>query len=217
MAKAKKEMREHEPSTAEEVGTEKKQAEDRSDREVSMSDGTADPANEAAEVEEPVDELEALQLQVADLEGDKLRALADLDNYRKAMIRRFQDVTEMANDRLLRELLDVTDNFERALAHTDSEASSNEEDLAAFRDGTELIYNQMMAFLSRYRVTPIEPVGHPFDPKFHEAMMQVASDEYDEGTVANEISKGYLIGDRVLRHARVAVSSGPTTEDAVEN
>ena len=79
--------------------------------------------------------------------------------------------------------------------------------------GTALILQQMLDLLARYEARPIEAVGRPFDAVYHEALMQVASDEYDEGMVVSEILKGYMIGDRVLRHARVAVSRPATDDD----
>ena len=177
--------------------------------------GDDDSEDEKSETpEEDLDPVEALEAKVRDLEDQKLRAMAELDNYRKRMTRRFDDVVRSANDRLLGEVLEVVDNFERALAHTRENGTSGDKAAAALKEGTELIYQQITTLLERYGVRPIEAVGQPFDPNYHEALVQVASDEYDEGIVANEISKGYMIDDRVLRHARVAVSRGSENEEA---
>lgn len=170
------------------------------------------PKEERSAAEEPtgqdVSEVDQLKALVAQLEDQKLRALADLDNFRKRTARQFEETIRSANERLLCDMLEVVDNFERALQHTDesNDASAGAE---AIRKGTELIYHQMRDLLARYDVTPIESVGKAFDPNLHEALMPIASDEYDEGTVAMEISKGYKQGDRVLRHAKVGVSQGP--------
>ncbi len=132
-----------------------------------------------------------------------LRLAAEFDNYKKRTAREFEDIIKRANMRLLRELVDIVDNFERAMSVESGDASHK-----AYRQGVELIYNQLSGLLTKEGVTPIEAVGRPFDPHYHEAVMQAVSDEYDEGTVTQEIQKGYRIGDKVLRHSRVIVSSG---------
>jgi len=161
------------------------------------------------------DPLKVLEAKVAELEDQRLRALADLDNYRKRMARQFDEVVRYANDRILGELLDVADNFERAIAHTNDQGEVDAARLAALKQGTELIYGQLRGLLERYDVKPFESLGRPFDPKHHDALAQIDSDKYEEGIVAAEINRGYMIGERVLRHARVAVSRGSAEE--VEN
>lgn len=158
-------------------------------------------------------ELEQLRAKVTELEDARLRALADFENYKKRMARQYDEVVRGANDRLLGDLLEVVDNFERALQHVNGGA--NDESL---QKGTELIYSQMVDLLKRYDVEPIESVGQPFDPNLHEALMQMASDEYDEGVVVQELAKGYKQCDRVLRFAKVAVCSGkPSDEDSSDD
>jgi molecular chaperone GrpE len=143
-----------------------------------------------------------------------LRLAAEFDNYRKRTSREFGEVIKMANVRLLKELIEVKDNFERAL---DGQTAAG--DIEAYRKGFELIYNQLAGLLEKERVTPIETVGKPFDPNCHEAMMQQESDEYDEGIVCGELQKGYRLDDRILRYARVIVSNGKkkTQEEKDEN
>jgi molecular chaperone GrpE len=160
----------------------------------------------------PVDVLEA---RVVELEDQRLRALAEVDNTRKRLNRQMDDLLRAANDRILIDLLEVVDNFERALKHTNGEGESKGIAPAALKEGTELIYNQLMGVLARYEVRPMESVGRRFDPTYHEALAHIESAEYEEGTVAAEINRGYMIGARVLRHARVAVSKGaPKAGDA---
>ena len=124
-----------------------------------------------------------------------------------------QKVRSTGNDKILSELLEIADNFERALQHSDGAEGAN----GAVTDGTRMIYGQLKTLLERHGVTPIESVGQRFDPNLHEALLQVASDEYDEGVVAQEVTRGYMIDDRVLRHARVAVSKGPEGKTGEEN
>jgi molecular chaperone GrpE len=158
------------------------------------------------------DEEQQLANRVEDLEGRLLRAMADFDNYKKRTARQFEDIVRTANDSLIAELLEIVDNFERALEH--NAASGADDDTAdAVGQGTQLIYNQMIELLQRYDVQPIESLGKPFDPKHHEALMTVASEEYAEGMVAVEITKGYMQGTRVLRHAQVGVSSGESEQE----
>lgn len=137
-----------------------------------------------------------------------LRLAAEFDNYKKRTSREFGEVIRTANVRLLRELVEIIDNFERAMSHN---GADNDGD--AYRKGVELIYNQLSDLLQKENVTAIESVGQPFDPVYHDAMMQVESDEYDEGIVCQEIQKGYRIDDRVLRHARVVVSRGSSKNE----
>jgi molecular chaperone GrpE len=161
-------------------------------------------AAEETEADEELSEEEKLKQQLAQAEEKLLLTLADFENYRKRQARRQQEFYKTCNDNLLASLLDVVDNFERALAHADQAADNN-----GLAEGTKLILNQLRDILDRYEVRPIEAVGQPFDPAYHEAMMQVDSDEYDEGIIALEMAKGYRIADRVLRHSRVGVSKGP--------
>lgn len=211
MAKAKKE--EAETEVPEEVVAEESgDTTDASVREIPIGDGESDESTEP-EVEEEIDPLVQLQSKVADLEDQKLRALAEADNHRKRMARQFETVTRSANDRLLGDFLDVVDNLERALEHDAANGNGDDTNGVAVREGTALIHQQMLDLLTRHQVRPIEAVGRPFNAAWHEALMQVASDEYDEGIVVSEIRKGYMIGDRVLRHARVAVSRPPENDE----
>jgi len=160
-----------------------------------VADKEADGVESAAsEVEETVES-----------ESDRfLRLAAEFDNYKKRTTREFGEIVKTANSRLLKSLVEILDNFERAL-----EEAARQGDVEAYRRGVELIYGQLRELLSKERVTPIEAVGKPFDPTYHEAMMKQNSDEYPEGVVSMELQKGYMVDGRVLRHTRVVVSSGP--------
>jgi len=161
--------------------------------------------NIAKEIDSVTEE-ERLKDRINELEDRLLRNAAEFDNYKKRQARLYEDMVRTANDRVLSDLLEIVDNLERAVEHA---AADNNDANDGLRRGAELILTQMKDLLTRYEVTPIEALGKPFDPNLHEALMQVQSDEYDEGIVAMEINKGYKRGDRVIRHARVGVSTGP--------
>jgi molecular chaperone GrpE len=141
-----------------------------------------------------------------------IRLAAEFDNYKKRTAREFGDLIKTANARLLRNLVEIADNFERALT-----SGGEDDNSESYRKGVELIYGQLEELLKRENVTPIESVGQPFDPNLHEAMMQQPSDEFEEGIVVQEIQKGYQLSDKVLRHARVIVSAGAAREDDEEH
>ena len=138
-----------------------------------------------------------------------LRLAAEFDNYKKRTAREFGEIIKGANARLLQELIEIKDNFERAL-----EGESTRGDIEAYRKGVELIYSQLTALLEKENVKPIKAVGQPFNPNLHEAMLQQESEEYDEGIICQEMQKGYQLNGKVLRHARVIVSSGKKRADA---
>jgi molecular chaperone GrpE len=165
----------------------------------------AEPTEATTEAAEttPQTEEEKLRAKVAELEDRLLRSMAEFDNYRKRTARQFDEISRSATDKLFGDLLDVVANLDRALEHC-KEGS----DLASLRQGMEMIHGQFMGLLTRYDIHPIEAIGQPFDPNFHSALMQIDSAEYPENVVAAEIGKGFMQGDRVLRHTQVAVSRG---------
>ncbi len=135
-------------------------------------------------------------------EDQFLRLAAEFDNFRKRTARQFENMTIASVERIVLPLLEVVDNFHRAL-----EAASSENG-ESVKKGMELIYQQLQDVLKREELEEIEAVGKPFDPNLHDAIMQVESDEYDEGIVVQELLKGYKLKGKVIRHARVAVSKG---------
>jgi molecular chaperone GrpE len=145
--------------------------------------------------------------QIKELEDRLLRLAAEFDNYRKRTNKEFSYLVKNANEKLILQLLDTLDNFQRAL---DSAKTSN--DYENFHKGVELIYTHMKDLLAKEGLKEIEALGKPFDPNFHEAVTQAESDEYKEGIVMEEISKGYLLNDRLLRASKVVVSKGKSKE-----
>jgi len=135
------------------------------------------------------------------------RKQAEFENYRKQVDKRFIEMKELANKNLIFKLLPVVDNFNLALKSAD--ANSNPED---FIKGVELIYSQLFSFLENNNVQSMVTEKKKFDPYFHEALMKVDSD-LPENMIIEELQKGFLLHDRVLRHAKVKISSGKKNND----
>lgn len=176
---------------------------------------TESPEEEAAEtegepstvvVEEGPSELQKLQQEVNDLRDEILRMRADTDNLRKRLQREKQDSVQFANERLIRELIPIFENLERALAAPDTNADS-------LKEGVQMTSNQILALFKKENVEPIRAVGEPFDPSIHEVLNQVESPDHDENTVIEEYSKGYRMNGRVLLPARVVTSKKPAKEE----
>jgi molecular chaperone GrpE len=173
-----------------------------------MTDDILDPDAGASTPEEEIGRLrEALEAQtlLAEEHRDRyLRAAAEFDNARKRAAREREEYTRYANDALLREILPVLDNFERALL-----AARGEPAAAAVTAGVELIQRELLRVLEKFGVTPFTSVGQPFDPERHEAMARVPAHDRPEGTVVDETARGYLLNGRVLRPAMVTVAVSP--------
>ncbi|MFB3897468.1 MAG: nucleotide exchange factor GrpE, partial [bacterium] len=144
--------------------------------------------------------------EIETLKDKWLRASADFDNYRKRITKEKGEWRDLAQEEVITELLPVIDNFDRALA---SMLTSIPNEHVAFAEGMQLVHKQFIAILAKYQVTVIDCVGKPFDPHFHEAMMTVQTAEYPEDTVVEEIQKGYMHNDKVIRPSMVKVSKPP--------
>jgi molecular chaperone GrpE len=141
--------------------------------------------------------------QTKELEDRLLRLAAEFDNYKKRMAKEFGYLIKNANENLILQLLDTLNNFQRAL-----DSAKTSDDYESFHKGVELIYNHLKEILTKEGLKEIEALGKPFDPNFHEAVTQTESDEHDEGIIIEEISKGYMLNDRLLRASKVVVSKG---------
>jgi molecular chaperone GrpE len=151
---------------------------------------------EEATQEDPV---AALTRERDELQERLMRLAAEFDNFRKRTAREWQDHRKRANSDVLREIIELVDNFERAL-------EAPVEDAAGLRKGVELIHQQLLASLRKFGVEDISAEGMEFDPQRHEALMMVDSDEVDSQHVVQVIQKGYALNGEVLRPARVTVS-----------
>ena len=161
-----------------------------------LSEPNEPAANGAAEAD-PIDEL---RREKDALQDRLLRTAAEFDNYRKRMDRERGEFAAYASGEVLADLLPIIDNFERAL----QAPAAGDPD--AFRKGIELIHKQMLDLLRKRGVKPIEALGATFDPNFHQAVIHESSDAHREGEVMQELQRGYMQGDRLLRPAMVKVA-----------
>lgn len=162
---------------------------------------------EAAVTDAPGAEAEAivaLRREKDALQDRLLRTAAEFDNYRKRIDRDRRDQADAAVADAIEELLPIIENLERAL---EAPAGSDPE---VYRKGVELIHLQMADLLRKRGVKPIRAVGADFDPRFHQAVMHEASSEHREGEVMEELSRGYMLGERLLRPAMVKVAKAAT-------
>lgn len=143
---------------------------------------------------------DALKTKIEELEDRVKRQMAEFDNFRKRTEKEKSAMFETGAKSVIEKILPVVDNFERGLA-----AVPESEKGDAFVQGMEMIYKQILTELESIDVKPIEAVGKEFDPEFHNAVMQVESEEYESGIVAQELQKGYTYRDSVVRHSMVAV------------
>jgi len=134
-----------------------------------------------------------------------LRVSADFENFKKRSFREADDFRKYANELLLLELLTVVDNLERAIQSTNGE----KQEVGCVIAGVEMTLKALLKIFEKFSVKVIEAEGKPFDPNFHQAMMQEASDVHPENTIIREFQKGYMLHDRLLRPSMVVVSKGP--------
>jgi molecular chaperone GrpE len=163
---------------------------------------------------DPVKEIQE-ELEIAKQEAKEnfdrfLRVSAEFENYKKRSAREMDDFRKFANQSLIKEILAVVDNLERALNSTNNHESSDQ----CMADGVNLTLKDILKILKNFNVKSIESVGQPFDPNFHQAMMQEETDSYPEKTVISELQKGYMIHDRLLRPAMVVVAAAKTKNES---
>lgn len=141
----------------------------------------------------------ALEEKIAELEDKTMRQMAEFENFRKRTEKEKSMMFETGAKSVIEKILPVIDNFERGLAAIEQDNKDS------FYEGMCMIHKQMMAELEKIGVTPIEALGKEFDPNFHNAVMQVASEELESGMIAQELQKGYLYRETVVRYSMVAV------------
>jgi molecular chaperone GrpE len=159
---------------------------------------------EEKEIEELKKKLEEKEKEAKEYYDRLLRAAADLENFKKRAVKDKEEWTKFANEDLIKSILPVIDNLERAVNHAEKVV-----DTGVMIEGVRLTLKQILQTLTRFGLVPFESVGKPFDPSVHEAMLVVESDQHEPNHVVEEFQKGYLLNDRLLRPATVSVSKIP--------
>jgi len=175
-------------------------------------DAAAGEAHAAAPPAE-LDEKAAAEARARDAEERYVRLYAEFENYKKRTARENDEFRRYANETVLKEMLPVLDNFERAVDHArEASGAAVGTDGGGLLEGVELIRKQFLDVLGKLGVTPIEAEGRPFDPQVHQAVSQVESADAADGTVVDELQRGFFFRERVLRPAMVVVARGPKGE-----
>ncbi len=163
--------------------------------------------NDKEEKEKLEKELENAKKEIEELKDKYLRTLAEMENMKKRLEKEKKEAVEYANESLLKEILPFIDNIERAISHANE--NSKIED---FIKGIEMTLNNLLKSLEKFGVKQIEAKNKPFDPNYHEAMDVVETEEVEPNTVVEEIQKGYILKNRVIRPSLVTVSKQPKKE-----
>lgn len=168
--------------------------------------------NESVETKETEieDKINQLEIEVAELKDKILRKAAEFENYKRRTENDQLNLITYAAESFLQKLLPVIDDFERSLNHID-----DAQELGAIKQGLKLIYGKLTKVLEEQGVKKIDAVGKPFNVDFHEALMQKPDDTVEPHTVIEEIEKGYMYKDKVIRHSKVIVSEEKTKDDNI--
>lgn len=173
-----------------------------------MTTSESDPVSEPEQIEE-ISELEKLQEELKESKDKYLRQLAETENMRKRLHKEKQELTHYALSNLICDFLNPIDHMEAALSHTDNMS----EEVKHWGFGFKMILTQFKDVLSDNGVQPMESKGKTFDPHLHEAIEAIETDEVAPGIIVEECVKGFKMGDKVIRPARVKVAKAPTTEN----
>ena len=175
-----------------------------------LAEKAAQESDEGTDENAGPETLTEAQEAVAELNERIVRLTADFDNFRKRAQREKDEARQFANQGLLEKLLPVLDNFEMALtAVKDADPS--------VRDGVQMILDQLLGVLKESGVEPVDAMGQPFDPNLHEALSQEETTEVEEGTVVQQVQRGYKLNDRLVRPARVVVAKAPGAAEEAPN
>lgn len=166
-----------------------------------------------SQVDDPLEDL-AEKLKSKEQEAQEnydrlLRVSAEFENYKKRASREMEEFRKFSNQSLIKEMLSVVDNLELAMNSTNGHKTIDK----GLLDGLEMTHKKILKVFEKFNVKPISAKGQPFDPTFHEAVMQEETDEYPGNTVINELQKGYLIHDRLLRPSMVVVAKSKEKKD----
>ncbi|BBD67273.1 GrpE protein [Nostoc commune NIES-4072] len=158
---------------------------------------------ETAALAELTQQIDSLKTQLEERSTQYMRIAADFENYRKRTSKEKEELETQIKRNTILELLPVVDNFERARSHLKPQSEGE----MTMHKSYQGVYKQLVDSLKRLGVSPMRPEGQEFDPNLHEAVMREPTDEHPEGTVLEELVRGYYLGDRVLRHAMVKVAA----------
>lgn len=174
------------------------------DKSTGSTDENGEPSEDTIlEIEPPQTPEKNLELEKA--KSDLLYLAAEFENYKKHAIRERSEAVKYGAERFARDILDVMDNFERALA-----ADISPENVTTFREGVLLIHKTLLAALHKNGIQEVNPVGQPFDPSIHEALTSEETDQVEPGAVCKVFRKAYKLHDRLLRPAQVVVAKAPS-------
>lgn len=207
MSKQEKNQNEAREEVEQMTGREADQQEKAGTDGISTDDQQAQGQNETIDEEHTGDssveaeELAKLRQEAEDNHNRYLRVQADFDNFRRRSRQEKEEFAKYASMKLFEQLLPIVDNFERAM-----ESSKESRDFDALLKGLEMTFRQLDQLFEQEGLQPIPTVGEPFNPELHQAIMQVESDEYEEGIIVEEVQKGYKLKDRVVRPSMVKVS-----------
>ena len=152
-----------------------------------------------------------LETQLQELKDTLLRKAAEFENYKRRTENEQMNLLKYAAENFIVKLLPIVDDFERSLQHSD-----DAQDKEAIKQGIKLVYDKLMKLLDEQGVKKIDAVGKPFDVEFHEALMQRKDDSVEPHTVLDEVEKGYLYKDKVIRHSKVVVSEDSPEQQTVQ-
>lgn len=203
-------MEEEKEETAEAAEDRKKDPDETKESEAAEENSEKEPEDSDGNSEEPKEKgkfgkkkkKDKKDEQIEELNDRLKRQMAEFDNFRKRTEKEKSQMFDMGARTIIEKVLPVVDNFERGLAAVPEEQKED-----AFVTGMDKVYKQLMSELDSIGVKPIEALGQEFDPELHNAVMQVESEEYEPGVVAQELQKGYIYKDGVVRHSMVAVVS----------
>lgn len=188
-----------EQATAEEVNDSVDEAQSASAETNTVADEASPEQEEDAAAAEA--QLEQLRQQLEEQQQRLLRVQADYDNFRRRTRQEKEEFAKYAASELVEQLLPVLDNFDRAL-----HAAENSKDFDSLFKGVDMIFRQFLQVLEQSGLKEMDAVGQPFNPEYHEAVMKVEDSEQEEGTIVEQLQKGYMFKDKVLRPAMVKVS-----------
>ena len=182
---------------------------DQESEETSIEEENIEEAKELSPLEQLNEKIRLKDEELANQKDTFLREKAELENFKKRLTKEKEDFVQFANERLLKELIQIEDNLERALEVPNATFES-------LKEGVEMIQKQFTTFLKNQKAEPIEALGKPFDPNLHEVLNQQESEEHEENTVIQEYSKGYTLNGRILRSTKVVIAKKPVKNKETE-